>query len=119
MRRWWPLFVVGVLLALAFGGVAIYIVVSTTENDRQARSSAFCAYAHGEKVYQRRDAIKNYRRIPPASRDRLVIAGITIRPRKELIDNLHERYGNKRLPGYCPQSRWPEKVPADLKRSGR
>jgi hypothetical protein len=119
-RPW--LFVAVVLFALGVSGVAVYLYFDGTTDSRKARTTAFCIYAHQEKVYQRLDALENYRRIPLALRPKLVIAGITVRPTKELRKNLRDRYGNKRLPSYCPQASWPEdqrKWPKALRNRGR
>lgn len=121
----WPMFIVVVLVAVGLAGGAIYIAVQESNDqneeilrERTERTAAFCEYAYNEKRYQRTDAISNYRRIPRASREILVLAGITIRPRKELIANLRTRYGNKRLPSYCPQSRLKVSIPEDILHPG-
>lgn len=113
MRRY--LFVAALIAALFVTGYVIVRVVASNSD----RTDDLCDYAYHEKVFQRVDAIENYRRIPPAGRERLVLAGIVLHPRQELIDNLHGRYGNQRLPSYCPQHDDPVRIPKDLRESGR
>jgi hypothetical protein len=112
------LFVVLLLAAAVFAGYAFTTSLSGTDekvDKNTARTQQLCDYAYSVQVSARHEAIKSYRRIPPGSRETLVLAGITLHPRKELRDNLRGRYGNRQSPPYGPQHDWPVKLPKDQK----
>jgi hypothetical protein len=103
------------LLGVYSQGQTTQSAVDQIQKERAARTAAFCGYAHQQQVDKRRDAIKGFRQLPLYARffndpngDLAEVA------RKNLIEDLGGKYGNHRLPAYCPQHNWPEKLPKDL-----
>jgi hypothetical protein len=87
------------------GGVGFYLI----EDERDDRTRVFCAAEHLEQVDARKDAIDGHRRLPQFAR-------FFVGDPEELLEvaaeqtrrQLHTRYGNNRIPSYCPQHDWPE-----------
>lgn len=90
-------------------GVQNSVLLSKIQHEAHQRIAATCRYAYNEKLGQREDAIDDFKRLPGFLKffngdpQELVATAA-----KQAREHLHGRYGNGRLPRYCPQRKRPE-----------
>lgn len=95
-------------------------VLVQREEARKDRTKQFCDYAYTQQDNARMDALKSYKQLPALAK---FFNGdpkeLQEAAKKNLLDQLSDegkggRYSNKRLPNYCPQSKVPTPIPAEL-----